>query len=113
MRSASSLPSSSSDTWRHPSHSGFFFDNFASDSAWIRETGVLQLPPSIGVEKLVLHGEFRPHPDARGLERGAPTLACFLDGQPVGGFTDLKPGTFELSIPLSAASAHRGPRLEL
>src|SRR5207247_1141694 len=79
----------------------------------IREEGVLQLPPSIGVNELVLRGEFRPHPDARGLERGAPTLTCFLDGQPVGGFTDLKPGTFDRTVPISAASAHRGPQLVL
>ena len=112
MRSASS-PSSGSATWRAPSHTGLFFDTFAADSAWIRHEGCLQLPPSEGVQRLTLRGEFRPHPDARGLETSAPTLECRLDGVLIAAFPDLKPGPFDCAIPLSAEAARRGVRITL
>jgi hypothetical protein len=112
MPPASSTTSSSS-TWRPASFSGLFFDTFAADSAWIRETATLDLPPSQGVERLVLRGEFRPHPDARGLEVGAPSLDCRLDGVRVARLSDLRPGKFEIELPVSARAANRGLRITL
>lgn len=112
MRSASSTPSSNS-TWRAPCFTGLFFDTFAADSAWIRDQACLQLPPSEGAQQLTLRGEFRPHPDARGIETTPPTLQCFLDGIRVATFPNLKPGPFDFAIPLSADAARRGVRITL
>lgn len=99
-------------SWRTPVFSGLFFDTFASDSAWLRETATLRLPPC-DLESVILRGEFRPHPDARGLERSPPTLDCRLDGRRVGFFVDLKPGPFDLAISLPPESARRGVVLTL
>lgn len=112
MASASST-SSPSGTWRTPSYSGLFFDTFDSDSAWIRETATLDLPPSQGVDRLILRGEFRPHPNARGLEASAPSLDCRLDGRRIALLEALKPGAFEIEIALPANAAGRGLRITL
>lgn len=100
-------------SWRVPRHTGLFFDDFATDSAWIREQASLQLPPSEGMNVLTLRGEYRPHPLARGIEKSCPRLECRLDGQKIADFSNLKPGTFDLQIPLSAEVARRGPRITL
>lgn len=99
--------STSTATWRQPAYGGLYFDGFASDSAWIREVGFLRLPPC-DLQSVVLRGEFRPHPEATSLESSAPSLEVRVDGQPVGACQNLKPGTFDLTIPLSAESARRG-----
>lgn len=112
MRSASST-SSRGGTWRAPSYDGLFFDTFATDSAWLREEAWLQLPPSQQVERVVLRGEFRPHPDARGLETTAPTLDCRVNGEHFVRLDALKPGPFELTMPLPADAAARGMRISL
>ncbi|ACB77277.1 glycosyltransferase family 4 protein [Opitutus terrae] len=112
MASARST-SSSRGTWRAPSFSGLFFDNFATDSAWIRETAVLDLPPSEGVERLLLRGEYRPHPDVRGIEVGPPSLICLLDGTRVATLADLRPGPFSIEIPVGPDAARRGLRITL
>lgn len=112
MRSPSSIPPASG-SWRAPSFSGLFFDTFAADSAWIREIGCLQLPPSEGVERVILRGEFRPHPDARGLEVAPPSLECRLDGHSIRRLDDLKPGPFDIEIPLSSVAAKTGAQITL
>lgn len=112
MRSASSH-SRGAASWRSPSHTGLFFDDFATDSAWIREEGRLQLPPTDGAQILTLRGEFRPHPQARGIERSCPRLECRLDGVRLATFPNLKPGIFDISIPLTSESARRGALITL
>src|SRR4051812_31148010 len=107
MRSASSSQSGSG-SWRTPSYTGLFFDTFAADSAWIRETGCLNLPPEEGVQQFILRGEFRPHPDARGIETRAPTLDCRINGIRLTLLSDLKPGVFEIPIELPAEAIQRG-----
>ena len=112
------LPASSSSprgslSWRVPRFGGLFFDDFASDSAFLREEAFLQVPPCNGVEELILRGEFRPHPNARSLEKTSPTLICRLDGQPVVTLHNLAPAPFEIRIPLPPESAARGPRISL
>src|SRR5882724_7737712 len=57
---------------RWTSFSGLFFDEFATDSAWIRETGRVRLPPLPGVTQLRLRGELKPHPAAQGIEAVPP-----------------------------------------
>lgn len=102
-----------SGTWLAPSFSGLFFDSFDTESAWLRETAVLHVPPSRGVTRLILRGEFRPHPELRGIENGAPSLDCRVDGARVARLKRLAPGGFEIAIPLSQAAAERGVRIAL
>lgn len=102
-----------SGTWRAPAFSGLFFDTFATDSAWIRETGILELPPSQGVERLIIRGEYRPHPEARGIECAPPTLLCRCDGALVTELRVLKPGPFAIDLPFDAETARRGTRITL
>lgn len=113
MPPASSSSPRGTASWRVPRFGGLFFDDFATDSAWLREEGFLQLPPCAGVTELVLRGEFRPHPEARSLEQSPPTLSCLLDGRPVATLRDLEPAPFEIRLPVSAESADRGPRISL
>ncbi len=103
---------SSASSWREPAFTGLFFDDFASDSVWLRESATLRLPPC-DLAEVVLRGEFRPHPDARSLERTPPTLTCRLDGRRVACLADLKPGLFDIAIPLSPALARRGTVITL
>jgi glycosyltransferase involved in cell wall biosynthesis len=112
MPSASSL-NSRSGSWRTPSYSGLFFDAFSADSAWIRERAELRLPPTDGVRRLILRGEFRPHPEAQGVERSAPTLSCLVDGRHVATLARLNPGPFDVTIELPAETTHRGALLSL
>jgi len=93
---------------RFTRYSGLFFDEFATDSAWIRETAVLRLPPMADVGAVVLRGEFRTHPDARGPERGFPTLEVFLDGTSVATVSSPGPGPWEARIALKTDSALKG-----
>lgn len=105
---SASTTSRAGDSWRTPRHAGLFFDTFTADSAWIREHAELRLPPHEGPGAVTLLGELRPHPDARGLEVTPPSLTVRLDGAPVARLAPLKPGPFELTIPVSAAAARRG-----
>lgn len=79
-------------------YAGIFFDEFVLDSAWIRETGEVHLPPLDGARELVLRGEMRPHPEARGIEASAPDVAVTVNSQPVGALRGLRPGPWELRV---------------
>ncbi len=83
---------------RFTDYAGLFVDEFALDSAWIREAARVQLPPLDGAPALVIRGELRPHPSARGLEVAAPTLAVFVNGHPAGRLDRLTPGPWELRV---------------
>lgn len=93
---------------RFTRYSGLFFDEFAANSAWIRETAVVRLPPMADVGMIVLKGEFRPHPDLRGPEKGFPSMEVFLDGTSVATVAAQAPGTWEARIALARDSALRG-----
>jgi glycosyltransferase involved in cell wall biosynthesis len=98
---------------RFTRYSGIYFDEFATNSAWIRETAVLRLPPMTGVRSLVLRGEFRTHPQARGPEAGFPTLEVFLDGVSVHSVSAREAGPWEARIALDPSPAQRGSILYL
>ncbi len=93
--------------------SGLYFDEFATNSAWIRETAAIQLPPIVDVDSIVLRGEFRVHPSATGLEAGFPSLEVFLDGIMVRTVSSGAPGPWEARIALDPASGRIGPVLSL
>jgi hypothetical protein len=93
---------------RFTRYSGLYFDEFATDSAWIREAAVVRLPPMSGVGALLIRGEFRVHPEARGPETGLPSLEVLLDGMPVQALVGTAPGPWEVRVALDAASANSG-----
>lgn len=92
---------------------GLFFDGFATDSAWLRDSGWVRLPALPEAVELVIRGECRPHPAGRGVETGLPTLECRLDGRPVARLDQPAPGPFSLRFTLPAAQTDRGPLLTL
>jgi glycosyltransferase involved in cell wall biosynthesis len=93
--------------------SGLFFDEFSAESAWIREEAVVRLPPMVGVGAVVLRGEFRTHPQARGPERGFPSLEVVLDGRTVCAVSSRVPRAWEARIALDSASSRGGSILLL
>ena len=88
---------------RFTNYAGLYFDEFADNSAWLRETAVIHLPPLDGARSLVLRGEFLPHSAARGTETAAPGLAVLVNGQPAGRLAAPAPGPWALTIALPAA----------
>ena len=98
---------------RFTHYTGIFFDDFAPDSAWIRETAVLRLPPLDGISALTLRGEYRPHPAARGLEIAPPSLSVFLNGVFVTTLLSFKPGPWELRLALPSPAPTSGFTLTL
>lgn len=101
-------------TRRHLSHyEGLYFDEFCTDSAWIREAALLQLPPIAEPLTLVLRGEMRLHPDARGIERGALTLKCRVSGGNSTSACFLHPGAFAMRVPLPATDGNRSAFMRL
>ena len=98
-----STPSGGAVSRRFSAYRGIYFDEFAPDSAWIRETGRLHLPPLAATRGLLLRGEVRPHPAARGLETGSPGLTVAVNGRVVATLASPAPGPWQLEIPLPAA----------
>lgn len=105
MCAARSSHSAATPAWRAAHSAGLFFDAFDSSSAWIKETAELRLPPTGRVRTVTLRGRVQPHPDAHGLELGAPGLSVRVNGAFAAELRDLKPGPFELTLPLPAGSA--------
>lgn len=96
-------PASGVFSRRFTAYAGLFFDNFDSNSAWIRETATLRLPPLGGVPSLVVRGETRAHPDARGIESHAPGLRVAVNGGAPVELDPGKEGPWELRVALPAA----------
>ena len=84
---------------------GLFFDDFAPDSAWIRERGLVRLPPTESGCSLLIRGEYRPHPSARGIESGAPGLQVRVNGRKEASLAPSVPGPWELSVALPESGA--------
>jgi glycosyltransferase involved in cell wall biosynthesis len=87
---------------------GLYPDAFVPDSAWIREEGHLHLPPLDGLGELVLRGEFRRNPQARGIEAGSPGLVVEVGGKPVLFRRTFPEGPWEIRIPLPESSGDGG-----
>jgi glycosyltransferase involved in cell wall biosynthesis len=100
-------------TRRFTRYSGLYFDEFATDSAWIREAAVVRLPPMTGVGALVIRGEFRVHPEARGPEAGFPAVEVLLDGKSAKTVSGPAAGAWEARVELDPASAKAGSILFL
>ena len=90
-----------------------YFDEFAKDSAWIREEAVVCLPPMADVGTVTLRGVFNAHPEARGLESGFPSLEILADGRSAARVSAGRPGPWEARMALDPLCARRGPVLRL
>ena len=87
------------------SYAGLFFDEFDAGSAWIREKGVVRMPPLDGGRVLLVRGIYRPHPDAHGAEVGSPSLRLQVNGRPAGAIRPTAPGPWELRVDLPSTEA--------
>ncbi len=93
--------------------SGIYFDEFRTNSAWIRETAVVRLPPTSDIRSVVLRGEFVAHPEAKGVEAGWPELELFVDGRSVERVRARAAGPWQATLPLDPAYASKGSVLYL
>lgn len=95
-----SPPAAGAFSRRFTAYSGLFFDEFDSGTAWIREHAFIRLPPLDGVQGLVIRGEIRPHPAARGAETGAPGLAVGINNRLAGTIAPGSSGPWEIRCPV-------------
>jgi glycosyltransferase involved in cell wall biosynthesis len=87
---------------------GFVFDTFANDSAWIRDTATVRFPPLIGLRRIFVRGELIPHPDAAGIEAALPSLSVFLDDKKIAAVTTARPGSWETAFDVPPEIAGQG-----
>ena len=98
-------PVSGAFSRRFTAYGGLFFDEFEPNSAWIRHTARVQLPPLIGVRSLLIRGESLSHPAARGLETAAPGLRIFVNRVLATEVAGGQRGTWERNIALPSAES--------
>lgn len=98
-----SPPASGAFSRRFTAFSGLYYDEFDPHSAWIRESATVRLPPLDGISELLIRGEVRMHPEARGLEVSAPGLRIAVNGRAVGKIDRGHAGPWELRVPVVAA----------
>ncbi len=100
---------------RHrPKFAGLFHDETVNDSYWIRETGVLELPPLTGVRQLAVIGELLPPNASDPASVGPLGLAIQFDRQLVASQADIPVGPFRFEFaPPASAGAGANHRLEL
>ena len=92
---------------------GLFPDEVATDSFWIREKGVVQLPALENSPDLVLIGELLPPAAPEAAATGALGLELLLDGQTALTRAEIPPGPFRLALPWPHRSSPVGHRLEI
>jgi glycosyltransferase involved in cell wall biosynthesis len=85
---------------RFTAYAGLFFDAFDPNAAWIRDSATVRLPPLSGVHGLVVRGEIRAHPDARGLETAPPGLRLAVNSHSAAELKSPTPGAWELRVTL-------------
>lgn len=83
-------------TRHRPKFNGLFHDEVVTDSYWIRERGVVQLPPLDGVREIVVTGEVRPPAADDPTSAGELGLTVVFDGRPVVHHPALPCGPFTL-----------------
>ncbi|WP_415908525.1 glycosyltransferase family 4 protein [Oleiharenicola sp. Vm1] len=98
---------------RHrPKFTGLFPDDVDPDSFWIRETGVLALPPLVGVREILVQGELRPADPADSTSRGSLGLVIRCDGADVSATASLAEGPFSFRFSVPTGDANAPHRLE-
>jgi glycosyltransferase involved in cell wall biosynthesis len=96
-------PASGAFSRRFTAYAGLFFDTFEHNSAWIRESATVRLPPLTGVRALVIRGLVVSHPEARGLEAGAPGFELAVNDRRRATLAAPAPGAWELRVDVPAA----------
>ncbi len=84
--------------WAH--FSGLFSDEREGTVHWIREHGVISLPPFTKAARVCISGDFLPWPGGDVTVRGPVGLAVRLNGHPVWADSAIAPGPFEISFDL-------------
>jgi len=96
-----------------PKFTGLFHDEVAADSYWIREAGVLELPPLTQARQITVHGEILAPAPGDPTSHGALGLAASLDGAPVYRETALPVGPFSFHFAAPRSTHGESHRLAL
>lgn len=99
---------------RHFTHyEGIYFDEFRNDSAWLRDTALIHLPPLEDSLEIHITGEIVPHPEVAGIEQKPPTLKCGIMGQHPVFHDSHRAGPFSLTVTVPASNDQHGSTLRL
>ncbi len=90
---------------RFSHYAGLFFDEFDTSSAWLREQATVRLPALGDVRRIIVRGEFKPHPAARGVEAAAPELHVSTSTGAHGLIRPAAGGPWEVRLPVPADRA--------
>jgi glycosyltransferase involved in cell wall biosynthesis len=93
--------------------SGFVFDDFSPDSAWLREEATAYFPPLAEIQRLVIRGEFIRHPALSDAKAALPSLDVFLADKKVGTASASAPGPWEIAFDVPLEHAEQGFTLRL
>jgi len=105
--------SSQSQPALRPSVTGFYFDEFRNDSAWIREEATVRLP-ALGEERVLrICGEAVVHPGTGALDRGFPGLLIGFPGAEPVTIRPTAEGPWTVDLPLPRGAAQGGAELRL
>ncbi len=86
-----------------PRYHGIFFDEFIRDSAWVRETGTVEFPASVGLKRITVRGAFVVHPEAWPAGAACPSLRVSIGSHLIGEIAPTSPGPWEISAEIPAA----------
>ncbi|HKB58398.1 MAG TPA: glycosyltransferase family 4 protein [Lacunisphaera sp.] len=98
---------------RRPKFTGLFHDDVVTDSYWMREEGVLALPPLGGIKQLSVVGELLPPSPADPTSAGEIGLRVALDGRELAARAALATGPFRFDLALPAGDTTSGHTLAL
>ena len=96
---------------RFTGFTGLFFDEFATDSAWMRERATVRLPPLSTGGAIVIRGEWRADPEARGIERTLPNLYARFEGSDSVSPAQPIPGPWQVRLQAPEGAAEEGSTL--
>jgi glycosyltransferase involved in cell wall biosynthesis len=97
---------------RPPKFTGLFFDETVENSAWIRETGALSLPPLQGIDTLAVVGEMLPS-TGQNTAGGVLGLEIMIDGRKCFLQSRITSGPFRFEVPWPDDTTPSGHRMEL
>ena len=98
---------------RFTGFSGLYFDDFGRESAWIRECGLIRMPPLEGAREIVVVGEWLAHPEATGREKGLPGLTASFAGHGTTSVANGAPGPWTIRLAIPTSVQRRGGVLKL
>ena len=92
---------------------GLFPDEIVTDSFWLRESGVIQLPALNNTTSLVVIGELLPPVASNAATTGILGLELKIDGQSVPAQTAIPVGPFRFEVPWPVSTSPAGHTLAL